>query len=104
MILGSAMDVVQHCGAPRFVFTDFPLGNPCGRPFDQSMQRSIVTTAIELLESATAPRAVTRTPFSWGSDNWRREYMEVGPHNAAELKKQGDARRKMRAGMSAQRV
>jgi D-proline reductase (dithiol) PrdB len=28
VIVGSALDVVEHCGVPRFYFTDFPLGNP----------------------------------------------------------------------------
>ena len=96
VILGSATDIVQHCGVPRFAFTDFPLGNPCGRPYDTAMQRSIVTAAIDLLESATAPKAMIRAPFSWESDNWRKKYMEVGPHNIEDLKKQGDARRVLR--------
>ena len=30
VIVGSARDVVEECGVPRFVFSDFPLGNPCG--------------------------------------------------------------------------
>ena len=42
VILGSALDVVEHCGVPRFLFTDFPLGNPCGKPFDTAMQEAIV--------------------------------------------------------------
>ena len=33
VIIGSALDVVEHCGVPRFLFTDFPLGNPCGHPW-----------------------------------------------------------------------
>jgi len=32
VIAGSALDIVEASGAPRFAFTDFPLGNPLGKP------------------------------------------------------------------------
>jgi D-proline reductase (dithiol) PrdB len=32
VLIGSALDVVECCGAPRFYFNEFPLGNPCGTP------------------------------------------------------------------------
>ena len=46
VIIGSARDVVEHCGVPRFVFTDFPLGNPCGPPYRRDIQRTVVAMAI----------------------------------------------------------
>jgi len=49
VIIGSARDVVEYCGVPRFLFTDFPLGNPCGHPWDQQMQEKIVRQALDLL-------------------------------------------------------
>lgn len=98
VILGSALDIVEHCGVPRFVFTDFPLGNPCGRPEDAEMQRSIVGAGIDLLQSARAPRAVVRTPYRWSEDeSWRDRYMQVRPEDAAELAAKGEARRAQRA-------
>ena len=98
VILGSAIDIVGHCGAPRFVFTDFPLGNSCGRPYDAQMQRSIVTTGIDLLASAAGPSAVVRTPYRWSEDErWRDQYMEIHPEQAAELAAKGEARRALRA-------
>lgn len=98
VILGSAIDIVEHCGAPRFLFTDFPLGNPCGRPYDAAMQRSIVEAAIDLLDSASGPRTVVRTPYRWSDDeSWRERYMEVRPENRAELAARGEARRLQRA-------
>ena len=99
VILGSALDIVTHCGAPRFVFTDFPLGNPCGRPFDSAMQRAIVTAGIDLLESTTSGGAVMRTAFNWGSDTWREQFMELRPEDLEVLRRQGEARKRMRAGM-----
>lgn len=99
VILGSALDIVEHCRAPRFVFTDFPLGNPCGRPYDADMQLAIVASGIDLLEGAKHAGAVLSTPYAWGSEDWRRQYMELRPQDAEALKKQGEARRTMRAGM-----
>ncbi len=30
VIMGTARDIVEHCGVARLVFSDFPLGSPCG--------------------------------------------------------------------------
>jgi D-proline reductase (dithiol) PrdB len=80
VILGSARDVVEHCGVSRFVFTDFPLGNPCGKPYDAAMQRAIVGMGLDLLESACAPRTTVQSPFVWSEDqSWRDEFMRVEP-------------------------
>ena len=49
VVIGSALDVVEHCGVARFVFTDFPLGNPCGHPYARDMQKSIVAQALRLV-------------------------------------------------------
>ena len=27
VVMGCAKDIVEHCGVPRFLFSDFPLGN-----------------------------------------------------------------------------
>ncbi|HSP97764.1 MAG TPA: hypothetical protein VL049_11035 [Candidatus Dormibacteraeota bacterium] len=80
VILGSARDIVEHCGVPRFVFTDFPLGNPCGKPYDTAMQRIIVGLGLDLLEKAFAPRTTVQTPFVWSEDqSWRDNYMRIEP-------------------------
>ncbi|TAK79518.1 MAG: hypothetical protein EPO16_01930 [Dehalococcoidia bacterium] len=72
VIVGSARDIVEHCGVPRFVFSDFPLGNPCGKPYDVAMQRSIVGTALDLLEGARHPMTTVQTPYAWDeSGAWR---------------------------------
>ena len=97
VILGSARDIIDHCGVPRFLFTDFPLGNPCGRPWDREMQREIVAMGLDLLESADEPRRVAQTPFRWGkgADDqvWRRGYLQLDPARREELRKAGERRR-----------
>jgi D-proline reductase (dithiol) PrdB len=94
VIVGSARDIVEHCGVPRFLFTDFPLGNPCGKPWDVEMQRSIVGRALDLLESAVAPRTTVQSPFLWSEDStWRERYARIDPSQAENLRKAGEARR-----------
>jgi hypothetical protein len=78
VVIGSARDIVEQCGVPRFVFTDFPLGNPCGKPDDQVMQRAIVGIALDLLETARHPRITVQTPFTWDTTGeWRAAYMQI---------------------------
>lgn len=103
VILGSAIDVVEHCGVPRFVFTDFPLGNPCGEPFEPDMQRAIVATGIDVLERAEEPRTTVRTPFRWSKkDTWRDRYLEVLPEDAVKLARMGEERRAFRQQLKAE--
>lgn len=72
VIIGSARDIVEQCGVPRFVFTDFPLGNPCGKPYDVAMQHAIVEIALDLLEDARHPMTTVQTPYTWDeSGEWR---------------------------------
>ncbi len=100
VILGSALDIVEHCGVPRFVFTDFPLGNPCGKPYDSDMRRSIVAASIDLFESAERPRTTVPMPYSWSDDEaWRDRYLNVRPEDVAELAARGAERRAFRERM-----
>jgi hypothetical protein len=72
VVFGCARDIVERCGVPRFVFSDFPLGNPTGRPYDLDMQRTIVRMGLDLLVTATAPGTTVVTPFEWSADaSWK---------------------------------
>lgn len=95
VVIGSARDIVEECGVPRFLFSDFPLGNPCGVPYDREMQRAIVGMALDLLESATLPRTTVQTPFVWdgGNEDWKDAYARVDEGNREALRRQGEARR-----------
>ena len=78
VIMGCAKDIVEHCGVPRFLFSDFPLGNPAGRPNDVDSQALTLELALDLLESATGPRTTYQSPIRW-SDNpdWKLDYSNV---------------------------
>ena len=98
VVIGSALDIVEHCGVPRFVFTDFPLGNPTGLPGQATMQHAIVALALTLLETATAPRTTATAPYTWNGDPaWRSVYNRVTPENADYLRQKGDDRRRKMA-------
>jgi len=98
VIIGSAMDIVEHCGVPRFVFTDFPLGNPCGHPWRTDMQRDIVKSALESLVSAQEPRTTIVSQHKWKDDpGWRERYGRVVPEELERLAAIGEEQRQQRA-------
>ena len=95
VVVGSARDIVETCGVARFLFSDFPLGNPCGVPDDRPMQHAIAAMALDLLESAVHPRTTVQTPFVWDptDDGWKDRYAHVGDDNREALRRQGERRR-----------
>jgi hypothetical protein len=97
VIIGSALDIVEHCGVPRYLHVDFPLGNPCGKPWDQDMQLRVVRQGLSLLHEAKSPATTVYSKEVWGSDAWRNQYMEVNEHNRAELALKGEQLRADRA-------
>jgi len=98
VIVGSARDVVEYCGVPRFLFTDFPLGNPCGHPGRKDMQREVVGAALGLLETATGPRTTVVSRFAWKEDpGWRERYGRVDPAERDRLIAIGEERRRKKA-------
>ena len=102
VILGAARDIVTHCGVPRFAFLDFPLGNPCGKPYDRDMQAAVVARAIDLFESASDPGTTLTLPQRWADDeSWRDGYFEVSEANIDALRRAGEERRAARAHLRA---
>ena len=88
VIVAAARDIVETCGVPRLIFTDFPLGNPCGEPGDVEMQRQIIGMAMDLLENATEPRTTVQTPFQWSKgDAWKAKvFTQEQPWQPEEVK------------------
>ena len=94
VIMGCAKDIVEHCGVPRFVWSDFPLGNSAGRPFDRDSQAQTLELALHLLESAPAARTTVQSPLRWSADaSWKRDYLDLAklsPETIAERRKEFD--------------
>jgi len=98
VVIGSGKDIVEHCGVARFLYQDFPLGNPCGQPWDADMQTATVRQALSLLETVEEPRTTVQTPFQWRADDpdWRERYNRIRPEDRECLLAIGDERRRKR--------
>jgi hypothetical protein len=94
VIMGCAKDIVEHCGVPRFLFSDFPLGNSAGRPFDVESQTLTLELALRVLESAPAARTTVQSPLRWSEDAaWKLDYNNLSkltPEDIAERRKEFD--------------
>ena len=94
VIMGCAKDIVEHCGVPRFVFSDFPLGNSAGRPFDVASQTQTLELALRVLESAPGARTTVQSPLRWNADAaWKLDYLDLtklSPEKIAERRKEFD--------------
>ena len=100
VVIGSARDIVEEVGVPRFVFDDAPLGNPAGRPWDRTAQRAVVKDALMLLERAWAPRTTVQHQSVWDehdNDAWRQQFMRVDDDNREALAREGERRRETQA-------
>ena len=94
VIMGCAKDIVEHCGVPRFLFSDFPLGNSAGRPFDVESQTLTLELALRVLESAPAARTTVQSPLRWREDaSWKLDYSNLDkltPEQVAERRQSFD--------------
>jgi D-proline reductase (dithiol) PrdB len=94
VIMGCARDIVEHCGVPRFLWSDFPLGNSAGRPFDPESQAQTLELALRVLESAPAARTTVQSGQRWSEDaSWKRDYNDLTkltPETIAQRRKEFD--------------
>jgi D-proline reductase (dithiol) PrdB len=98
VVMGCAKDIVEHVAVPRFLFSDFPLGNSAGRPHDTASQAFTLELTLRLLEHAPGPLTTVQSPLRWSEDpSWKRDYSNPALLSAEEL-----ARR--RAEFDAQKV
>jgi hypothetical protein len=78
VIMGCAKDIVEYVGVPRFVFSDFPLGNAAGRPKDPASQSFTLDLALSVLETAPAPRTTVQSPLRWDANpDWKLDYCNI---------------------------
>jgi D-proline reductase (dithiol) PrdB len=94
VIMGCAKDIVEYCGVPRFLFSDFPLGNSAGRPRDVESQAITLELALRVLESAPAARTTVQSPLRWRDDAaWKLDFSNLDkltPEEIAERRKEFD--------------
>ena len=88
VVMGCALDIVEQVGVPRFLFSDFPLGNAAGIPNDIASQDQTLAMALDLLETAQAPRTTHHSPLVWpGPVDWRDDYSNPAKLSAEEIAK-----------------
>jgi D-proline reductase (dithiol) PrdB len=86
VVMGCAKDIVEHAAVPRFLFSDFPLGNSAGKPHDPESQAFALELALQVLESAVGPQTTVQSPLRWSADaSWKRDYNNVALLSAEEL-------------------
>lgn len=86
VIMGCAKDIVEHCGVPRFLFSDFPLGNAAGRPFDAESQAATLELALRVLESAPAARTTVQSPQRWRDEaSWKLDFADLSKLTAEDI-------------------
>jgi hypothetical protein len=92
VIMGAAKDIVEYCGVPRFLFSDFPLGNSAGRPHDPESQAQTLELALRVLETAPAARTTVQSPLRWRDDaSWKLDYNNLAkltPEDLAERRQE----------------
>jgi hypothetical protein len=86
VVMGCAKDIVEHAAVPRFLFSDFPLGNSAGKPHDIGSQAQTLELALGLLESATGARTTMQSPLRWSEDaSWKLDYNNIAQMSPEEL-------------------
>ena len=74
IVMGCAKDIVEYVVVPRFLFSDFPLGNAAGKPNEAASQAATLELALRVLETAPGPRTTVQNPQRWNADGlWKLE-------------------------------
>jgi hypothetical protein len=88
VVMGAAKDIVEWAGVPRFLFSDFPLGNSAGKPHEPATQRFTLDLALKVLESAVGPRTTVQSPLRWNDDgDWKQDYNNLARMPPEEVAK-----------------
>ncbi len=88
VVMGCARDIVENAGVPRFLWSDFPLGNSAGKPFDVSSQSETLELALSLFETAQIPGATLASPQCWSEDDdWQLDFMNIDKLTDAQIDK-----------------
>jgi hypothetical protein len=94
VVMGCAKDIVEHAAVPRFLFSDFPLGNSAGKPHDVASQDRTLELVLRVLEAAPGPRTTMASPLRWSEDaSWKLDYLNldrIPPEELARRRREFD--------------
>jgi D-proline reductase (dithiol) PrdB len=99
VVMGCAKDIVEHAAVPRFLFSDFPLGNSAGKPHDPQSQAFTLELALRVLEAAPAGQTTVQSPLRWSADPaWKLDYNNIAalsPEELARRRREFDAQKEI---------
>lgn len=97
VVMGCAKDIVEYAAVPRFLFSDFPLGNSAGKPHDIPSQAFTLELALKVLENAPGPQTTVQSLLRWSDDaSWKLDYNNVermSPEDLARRRRDFDAQK-----------
>ena len=103
VVMGCAKDIVEHAAVPRFLFSDFPLGNSAGKPHDPESQAFTLELALRVLETAPVAQTTVQSPLRWSADaSWKRDYnniAQMSPEELARRRREFDAQKEIARGL-----
>lgn len=84
--MGCAKDIVEQAGAPRFYWSNFPLGHSAGKPQDLDSQQATLRGALALFDAATDAGTTVSNPQVWADNtDWQLNFMNVDMLSPAKL-------------------
>jgi hypothetical protein len=103
VVMGCAKDIIEHAAVPRFLFSDFPLGNSTGKPHDPESQALTLELALRVLESAIGPQTTMQSPLRWNADGkWKLDYNNIeqmDPEELARRRREFDQQKEIARGL-----
>jgi D-proline reductase (dithiol) PrdB len=103
VVMGCAKDIVEHAAVPRFLFSDFPLGNSAGKSHDPDSQALTLELALRVLEAAPGAQTTVQSPLRWSADaSWKRDYnniAQMSPEELARRRREFDAQKEIARGI-----
>jgi hypothetical protein len=103
VVMGCAKDIIEHAAVPRFLFSDFPLGNSAGKPHDLASQELTLELALRVLESAIGPQTTMQSPLRWNADGkWKLDYNNIeqmDPEELARRRREFDQQKEIARGL-----
>jgi D-proline reductase (dithiol) PrdB len=85
IVVGCAKDIVEYCGVPRFLFSDFPLGNAAGRPRTRSRRPSHWSSHCGC--SNRRPRRAPPCSRHCAGPSWKLDYSNIERLSPEEIRR-----------------
>jgi len=60
--------ITEKVRPPRALLVGFPLGHPMGNPFDEKLQRQVLTDGLKYLKEIDEPGRIVDLTRTYGSD------------------------------------